>query len=102
VIGRGRGGEVERVITGLTPAFLLVQIMLVSRLAREAAQRDAMSGDERSMMCLPDEDGVMFPVDELVYDDAAWLSSTLQGVRFLNKNIPNEVTPCAPAPNPPP
>jgi len=66
------------------------QVDLAVRLSREAAQRE-VSEEDRGLMCLPDSHGVMFPVEDLVYDDAAWLSSTLQGVRFLHQDIPNEV-----------
>lgn len=66
------------------------QLELATKVAREAAQH-TLSAEDRGLLCLPDREGVLGPAENLVYDDAAWLSSTLQGIRFLHDSIPTEV-----------
>jgi sacsin len=66
------------------------QIVLAVRLAKEAAQHN-LTVEERGMLCLPDAECRLASAESLVYNDAAWLSSTLQGVRFLHTDIPTEV-----------
>ena len=66
------------------------QIAWASVLAREAAQYQ-MSAAEKEGMWLPDAAGEMTPARCLVYDDAPWLSSTLNDVRFVHKEVAGQV-----------
>jgi sacsin len=66
------------------------QIAWAAVLAREAAQYQ-MSAAEKEGMWLPDAAGEMTPARCLVYDDAPWLSSTLNDVRFVHKEVAGQV-----------
>eukprot|EP00960_Hanusia_phi_P055442 762970-Hanusia_phi.AAC.2 len=62
---------------------------LAKNLALEASRSD-QDGRNFGEVFLPDADSFMRPASQLVYDDAPWLSSTMNDVLFVHHDICNE------------